>query len=639
VLLDFRRRWESPSTRAFAVVALLALLQTSLIAVLLTTQRGAEHGLDVDEAQRARVQHIAYLTLAGPTGAADSGWRDGLRRTADALRAEQRKLYGRSDVAVDAFADAARHVAADPRDMVSAAYVAGNRESLLAALDADVVDHARRNGELQRTLLFGEIAGLVALLATIAVMWLGLVVPSERRAEVAREALEASRARMRSLFMENPESIATLSLDGRIESGNRAMSDLLGYDDARGRHYLDFVAPRARAEIASAFARAAAGERVELETLLRAANGEVVDADVILFPSVIEKRAAGVFVVAKDIRELVRARAAARDQSERITELYKVAAYHGRSWERKVEQALAVAAQRLGYDWAIASEIIDGRARPIAMVGESYIEVGETIPLERSFARFVMHARDVWANDRIADDELARIPGRVRALAAVVGVPIEIGQSVFGAIVMGAERPRRTPLDESDRTFLRLCATLVAATIEDGMQEKQLSAMAFFDLLTGLPNRALLTKRLGDLLAGPRDDAFAVHFVDLDGFKEVNDTFGHAAGDEILRIAAHRMSTCVRAGDTVARLGGDEFVVLQHVSDGRSGASRLADRLLAAYREPFVVDGVAHVVTASIGVSIFPDDARDAVTLMQRADEALYCAKNAGRNRLFFAAA
>lgn len=162
---------------------------------------------------------------------------------------------------------------------------------------------------------------------------------------------------------------------------------------------------------------------------------------------------------------------------------------------------------------------------------------------------------------------------------------------------------------------------------------EQLSRLAFYDDLTGLPNRNLLQDRLGQALAAARRNhgAFAVLWMDIDRFKEVNDALGHGAGDALLREVASRLRGAVRASDTVARWGGDEFVaILDGLADPKAAAP-VAAKLLAACTIPYDVRGERRRVTLSIGASFFPRDGHDARTLLEKADRAMYEAKAAGR--------
>jgi diguanylate cyclase (GGDEF)-like protein/PAS domain S-box-containing protein len=167
---------------------------------------------------------------------------------------------------------------------------------------------------------------------------------------------------------------------------------------------------------------------------------------------------------------------------------------------------------------------------------------------------------------------------------------------------------------------------------------EELEHQANHDALTGLANRSLLSDRLDQALvyAQRHGRLVMVAFVDLDDFKMINDSLGHSAGDQLLRIIAERLQSCVRKGDTVARLGGDEFVLVlsdQGMEDSQHG---MMERVIAAVSEPCQVDGQELRVTCSAGVSVYPHDAADAETLLRMADTAMYRAKDVGRNNFQF---
>ena len=184
-------------------------------------------------------------------------------------------------------------------------------------------------------------------------------------------------------------------------------------------------------------------------------------------------------------------------------------------------------------------------------------------------------------------------------------------------------------------------ATLVRAilcALERTSHAAALRAAAVTDPLTGLPNRHALRTCIDHALARARrtSRALALLFVDLDGFKDINDSHGHDCGDRVLAEMARRFGQRTRDMDTVARLGGDEFVIVMEDLDDARFAATLAGKMLAAAAEPLVVDGRTMRLTASVGVSLFPDDGVDAATLMRHADMAMYAAKAAGKNRVCY---
>jgi diguanylate cyclase (GGDEF)-like protein len=164
--------------------------------------------------------------------------------------------------------------------------------------------------------------------------------------------------------------------------------------------------------------------------------------------------------------------------------------------------------------------------------------------------------------------------------------------------------------------------------------EEQIQYQAYHDALTGLPNRMLFLDRLQIALAHARRQGGqpAVLFLDLDDFKVINDTLGHATGDRLLQGLAERLIVSVREDDTVARMGGDEFTLLLPNVGRMEDAARLAGKLLEAVAQPFQIDGQDLFVTTSVGVSLYPGDGEDAETLLKNADRAMYRAKEMGRN-------
>jgi two-component system, cell cycle response regulator len=163
---------------------------------------------------------------------------------------------------------------------------------------------------------------------------------------------------------------------------------------------------------------------------------------------------------------------------------------------------------------------------------------------------------------------------------------------------------------------------------------KMLESLALNDPLTGLANRRLLADRMAVALVHARRNksAMAVVYLDLDGFKEINDTLGHGAGDMLLKMVAERLVATVREEDTVARLGGDEFIIaLWHVS-GTDHAATVASKVIGAVSQPYDIEGKSVSITTSAGVGIYPVHGTDAETLMKSADLALYEAKHAGKN-------
>ncbi|HEX7633701.1 MAG TPA: EAL domain-containing protein, partial [Noviherbaspirillum sp.] len=178
----------------------------------------------------------------------------------------------------------------------------------------------------------------------------------------------------------------------------------------------------------------------------------------------------------------------------------------------------------------------------------------------------------------------------------------------------------------------------IRAHLEMKRVRDQLDFQAGHDPLTGLPNRNLLTDRLHQALnyAERYGSQVAVAYIDLDKFKEVNDCFGHQAGDRLLVEVSRRLLACVRELDTVARLGGDEFVIVFYGQSDENATGHTMQRILERIAEPFVFDGLSLNVSCSIGFTVYPQDGRDVDTLLRNADTAMYRAKELGRNNFQF---
>ncbi|WOJ96355.1 EAL domain-containing protein [Congregibacter brevis] len=168
--------------------------------------------------------------------------------------------------------------------------------------------------------------------------------------------------------------------------------------------------------------------------------------------------------------------------------------------------------------------------------------------------------------------------------------------------------------------------------------EAQLQKLAHYDPLTNLPNRFLINERLehGIRRAQRRSDQLAVFFLDIDGFKNINDSLGHLAGDRLLGITADRLRDVLREDDSVGRIGGDEFLMLLDDIGSPEDATNIAEKVIGALRKPMILEGRSVSVSASIGISIFPEDGQTAETLMSNADAAMYNAKDQGRDTFRF---
>ena len=243
------------------------------------------------------------------------------------------------------------------------------------------------------------------------------------------------------------------------------------------------------------------------------------------------------------------------------------------------------------------------------------------------------------------------------ALRSRLVVPLQVASRTIG--VLDLRSKKADAFDRDTVQVLEAIARLLAATLEnanlyaetvrlaanelrDSQAKAALAERAQFlsnhDVLTGLPNRRLFNELLEQAIVEARRDTkqLAVLFLDLDRFKQINDTLGHEAGDELLNQAAVRLKACLRESDTVARLGGDEFVVLLREIEEEYSTAAVARKIIHAVAEPFVLIGHEFRITGSVGIALYPEDGPDEQTLTKHADIAMYHAKKEGKNNFQF---
>lgn len=218
-------------------------------------------------------------------------------------------------------------------------------------------------------------------------------------------------------------------------------------------------------------------------------------------------------------------------------------------------------------------------------------------------------------------------------LQSWLGVPLRSRSGVMGVLILKSydAQVQYTPRHQA---LLEYVSAQVATAIERKQLYHRLQQMARYDALTTLPNRALLNERLGEALARARrnDDTLALLYLDLDNFKQINDTLGHSAGDQLLQEAAQRLSHCVRDTDLVARIGGDEFVVLLESHPQPEQAARLAQRIQQEFIAPVLLAGQSVPVRVSIGIAQYPEHGRNEQQLLTHADSMMYRDKKRRRS-------
>lgn len=412
----------------------------------------------------------------------------------------------------------------------------------------------------------------------------------------AEQVLNVSGERYRGLVENAQDIIFTLSVEGRLTSLNPAFETVTGWgrEDWLGQPLIDLVHPDDVAAAREQFSALALGRTPPRFTFrLRARFGDWLTMEITAAPLLRNAKPIGAFGIVRDISVRIASEEALRESESRFRTVveYAVDPIFVHDGEGRLLDVNHVACESLGYT---REELLSMNIRDIDQHCEQDARAWQGLERGRTATLETEHRRQ----------DGSRFPVEVR-----MGL-IELA---------GTEHVLVFSRDITERK----------------LAERRLDHLAHHDILTGLPNRLLFNDRLAQTLVKAQRNGtrVAVCFLDLDQFKLVNDTLGHAVGDKVLKRSAQRLRESVRLGDTVARLGGDEFVILLEDVNGIEDASLVAGKILARFANPIVIGDKRVMVGTSIGISVFPDDARDAETLMRHADAAMYVAKQQGSHQ------
>ncbi|WP_050799489.1 EAL domain-containing protein [Thiocapsa marina] len=488
----------------------------------------------------------------------------------------------------------------------------------------------------------------------------------EADSEIRAESVEPRLAEVEHILDIAAVILVGLDLDGRVRLINRKGCEVLGLDREQivGRDWAEsFVPEREREQARRILARVT----LENDEPLIAVEGSVICADgserLIEWNNSRIRDSAGQLIgglgSGTDITE--------RKQAERalsyLVTLETVLVETSRSLVAApadavgplVENALGTVARRMGAERAYVFVLSrDGTSmrnmQEWSASGLGLAGAGAP-PMPTSliprWMETLQHGDDIRIDDvtklpetwRVDREQLEQL--EVRSVAAVA---IRVAGRMGGFVAMEMLSDTHSWRDSEIRA-LGFLGDLIGGAFERRRNEqklldsrRRLEEIALYDPLTRLPNRRLLAERMDEAVVRAREQGLllGVCYLDLDGFKPINDTHGHKMGDRVLVTVASRLRGCVREDDTVARLGGDEFVLLMNQMESLSDCAALLERVLASLAQPILIDGHSLAVTGSAGVTLFPQDAGDADTLLRHADHAMYQAKQQGRNRFQF---
>ncbi len=444
------------------------------------------------------------------------------------------------------------------------------------------------SGRPQSSWQFGGALELVRLQKQFARM-------AQKRLETER-LLQDSRNYNRTLFETSPIGLALRTRDGQLVDANPAFAAILGrhVDEVRLFHYRDIAGPDWAAEEAERLRDLAPGDvsgPSEMEFLHRAGHRVPVRVSSLLL--------------------------------EREGHQYVWSSVEDITADKLAEARLKLAASVFTH--AREGIFITDADGIVVDINQTLCEITgygreESVGKPSRFLAAGPHAAEffesVWRLLRERGDWYGEIRNRRKN-----------GETYVATLTISA-------VQDSDGQVMNYVALLTDITLMKA-HEQRLEHIAHYDALTGLPNRVLLADRLRQAMAQSqrRDRALAVAYLDLDGFKPVNDSHGHNIGDKLLITVAERMKEALRSGDTLARIGGDEFVAVLVDLERQRDCELVLERLLAAAANPAHIDGLALQVSVSIGVTLYPQDGADADMLLRHADQAMYSAKQAGKNR------
>ena len=352
-------------------------------------------------------------------------------------------------------------------------------------------------------------------------------------------------------------------------------------------------------------------------------------------PQRLEGRAVGRVWSFRDVTELAIEERRARRRLDRLDSLWRLVTKPEISREDLARQVLDEGSRALGFGVGLIAHR-DGSA---FVLDYSSCEPSMHGNKHERLAGFVLGAdATVVSTDLETDPRFAsQLEFKPAGLRAMIGTPVHVGDKRY-ALVFASSLPLAGPADGEDRAYVELLGDYIGRILFMADQDRQISYLAYNDPLTNIANRMQFQLRLSETIAGARRRSrrFGLVYIDLDRFKEVNDTLGHAGGDQILIEASRRLCSAVRREDLVARLGGDEFAVLVSEISGPAEIEELAQRICGVLANPFRTGHHDFYLSASVGIALFPDDGESAETLFANADAAMYRAKEEGRDKYRF---
>ncbi|MDQ0189923.1 EAL domain-containing protein [Alicyclobacillus cycloheptanicus] len=467
---------------------------------------------------------------------------------------------------------------------------------------------------------------------------IGTIIDRTERKQIEL-ALSRREQQYRALFQHNPSPVYSLDTAGCFTDVNPAGPDIIGYpvDELIGKPFMPYLLSDDLPEALSAFRTALEGEACHVNLSVIHKTGAHRNLELNIIPIVVNGQVEGVHGIARDVTKEKKADAFLEGQRRVLEMIAK-----SEKLNHVLKELIDIAENQ--FEGCIACVyLIDKQTNHLVFaLGPSLpaacLEKVRDIAIDAhngSSANAVIRKEPVIVTNIFADPRWSnlRTVAREHDLHACWSIPIlnAFGE-VLGTFTLSFGSEQSPDLKELD--LMKTITYLAGLAIERKQNEEYVEHLAFYDPLTDLPNRRLFTERLSQAVDHAKRSLqrLAVMYVDVDRFKQINDSLGHNYGDLFLIEIAQRLTQCVRDTDTVARMSGDEFTILLYPMNVIGDAIEVAQRIMRAFAEPVMLEGNEFNITASIGIAVFPDDADHVSSLIRNADVAMYAAKSLGKN-------
>lgn len=425
-----------------------------------------------------------------------------------------------------------------------------------------------------------------------------------------------------SLFRHNPDGMCLISRSGVIVDANEKAVQTLREARTRliGRSITDFVQGRDLERALAVLCRGTQGATAREEVIATRVDGSDMCLEIAAVPQKLASPSESVYAILQDVTERRLAQRSLEMQGNRIRDLHLL---------------------------ATGSESDEGFVISTLQTGCRLLGVENAAIVEASGTGAVYMRHDSLEHD-VTDDELIAIAkivagstnrvalrnGDGRSYLSWIGSRLRKNGMNAPVLLFFSQTARARDFEQLDQDTTAIIAAITCPALEQHRTRFRLRQLAYYDSLTGLPNRALFQEQLRDALVdiGAEDTQLAVFFFDLDHFKDINDTLGHAMGDRFLQMVSHRLTSLAGKEGVVARMGGDEFIVLSCECKTCEDVAAFAENLLRTMTEAYTVESHEHFLTASIGVALAPQHGRNEETLVKNADIARHQAKDRGGN-------